>query len=175
VRKFSGRLLFLIVVVVWASQVSSPTGLNAPAQSPKFALTADEALSLSLINSERADHGLRPLALDPLLTEVARRHSADMAERHYFSHLTPPPTSLDPLDRYAQALGRRPEGVVGENIARTDLPLMGKIHEGLLASPTHRANLLDMEYTRAGVGIYALDDGRVWLTQLFCGDVPRAR
>src|SRR5205085_1377516 len=45
-----------------------------------------EAQMLELINQERASAGLAPLAADPELTEVARRHSADMFARGYFSH-----------------------------------------------------------------------------------------
>ncbi len=48
-----------------------------------------EARMLDLVNNERAANGLQPLAADPELTEVARRHSADMFARGYFAHDTP--------------------------------------------------------------------------------------
>ena len=40
-----------------------------------------EAGMLDLVNRERVANGLRPLALDPELTQVAQRHSADMFAR----------------------------------------------------------------------------------------------
>ncbi len=92
-----------------------------------------------------------------------------MAERSYFAHLAPTPQPATPLDRYAAVLGRRPEVVVGENIGRAAQPLMGMMHCYMMESPDHRANILDPEYLRVGVGIYALDDGRVWLTEMFRG------
>lgn len=132
-------------------------------------LTDDESLILALLNKERSDRGLPPLMLDPLLTCVARDHCADMAQRSYFSHFAPHPHRRGPLDRYAAVLGRQPAEVVGENLGRCDQPLMGLLHDCLLRSPDHCANLLDPEYTRVGIGLFILPDGRTWLTQMFCG------
>ena len=56
-----------------------------------------EARMLELINKERGAHGLRPLAPDPELTVVARKHSGDMFARGYFAHDTPEGRS--PFDR----------------------------------------------------------------------------
>ncbi len=169
VKKFAGFAVVLVFVVFWASRLSSPTNSTSPVSVPEVSLTDDEALSMRLINEERAEHGLPALLPDSLLTQVARQHSADMAKSHYFSHIEPPPTKRNPLDRFALALGRQPGYVVGENIARANQPLMGLIHAQMLDSPEHKANLLDAEYTRVGVGIYSLEDGRVWLTQMFSG------
>jgi len=146
-----------------------------PAPPPKqVTLTDDEALILQLLNAERADHKLPPLKLDPVLTCVAREHCADMAKRGYFSHLDPGPDRRSPLDRYAAALGRPPTEVVGENLGCAEQPIMGMLHECLMKSPDHRANLLDKEYTRVGVGLVVLPDGRTWLTQMFCGNERKA-
>ena len=47
-----------------------------------------ERQMLDLVNAERLANGLQPLAPDPELTEVARRHSSDMFARGYFAHDT---------------------------------------------------------------------------------------
>ncbi|MCA1607796.1 MAG: CvpA family protein, partial [Acidobacteria bacterium] len=60
-----------------------------------------EAAMLELVNKERITAGLKPLAPDPELTEVARRHSADMFARGYFAHDTP--EGLDPFARIRAA------------------------------------------------------------------------
>jgi uncharacterized membrane protein required for colicin V production len=60
-----------------------------------------EKRMLDLVNQERAAAGLRPVAPDPELTEVARQHSADMFARGYFAHDTP--EGLSPFDRMRQA------------------------------------------------------------------------
>jgi hypothetical protein len=42
-------------------------------------------------------------------------------------------------------------------------------HRALWASPSHRGNLLDRGYERAGVAVVRDSSGRVWVTQLFAG------
>ena len=106
-----------------------------------------EARMLDLVNAERAAAGLGPLAPDPELTEVARRHSQDMFARGYFSHVTPEGRS--PFDRM------RSSGVTyltaGENLALA--PTLQIAHTGLMNSPGHRANILRPEFGRVGIGI----------------------
>jgi uncharacterized protein YkwD len=106
-----------------------------------------EAKMLALVNQERATAGLRPLAPDPELTEVARRHSADMFARGYFAHDTP--EGLDPFARMRAA------GVsyltAGENLALA--PTLQVAHNGLMNSPGHRANILHAQFGRLGIGI----------------------
>ena len=120
-----------------------------------------EAQMLALVNRERAAAGLRPLAPDPEMTEVARKHSADMFARGYFAHQTP--EGLSPFDRMTEA------GVqyrtAGENLALA--PTLHVAHTGLMNSPGHRANILQPNFGRLGIGI--LDGGRrgLMVTQNF--------
>jgi uncharacterized protein YkwD len=165
-------LLVLGLVGVWTG---SSARSCSPPKPPALSLTADEALALRLVNAERTARGLSALALDPVLVEVARQHSDDMARRGYFAHLEPPPNQRTPLDRYAAALTRHPRTVVGENIARADEPLMELIHDRMMESPDHRANLLDPEYVALGVGIHAQPNGHIWLTQMFRASLPETR
>src|SRR6185295_3795317 len=60
-----------------------------------------EARMLDSVNQERRIAGLKPLAPDPELTEVARRHSTDMFMRSYFAHETP--DGIDPFERMREA------------------------------------------------------------------------
>lgn len=120
-----------------------------------------EAEMLEMVNRERIANNLAPLAPDPEMTEVARRHSADMFERGYFSHQTPEDKS--PFDRMRDA------GVsyrtAGENLALA--PTLQIAHTGLMNSPGHRANILRPQFGRLGIGI--LDGGRrgLMVTQNF--------
>ncbi len=110
-----------------------------------------EAEMLELVNAERVSSGLEPLAHDPELTEVARRHSADMFARGYFSHSTPEGRS--PFDRIRDAgITFR---IAGENLALA--PTVSVAHTGLMNSPGHRANILRPQFGRVGIGI--LDGG----------------
>lgn len=111
-----------------------------------------EAQMLEMVNRERAAAGLRPLAPDPELTEVARKHSTDMFARGYFSHNTP--EGLDPFDR--MRAGGVQYRTAGENLALA--PTLTIAHNGLMNSPGHRANILRPEFGRVGIGIM---DGRM--------------
>jgi uncharacterized protein YkwD len=106
-----------------------------------------EKQMLDLVNQERQAAGLRPLAPDPELTEVARRHSADMFARGYFAHDTP--EGRTPFERMRDA------GVgfltAGENLALA--PTLQLAHTGLMNSPGHRANILRPQFGRVGIGI----------------------
>ena len=106
-----------------------------------------EKQMLDLVNEERAANGLPPLAPDPELTEVARRHSADMFARGYFAHDTP--EGLSPFDRMHEANVRFL--VAGENLALA--PTVSIAHTGLMNSPGHRANILRPQFGRVGIGI----------------------
>jgi uncharacterized protein YkwD len=107
---------------------------------------AAEEQMLTLVNRERQQAGLRPLQPDQPLRLVARSHSAEMFELHYFAHNSP--VSGSPLDRLRRA------GidfvVAGENLAYA--PNVQIAHEGLMNSPGHRANILRPEFGRVGIG-----------------------
>ena len=111
-----------------------------------------ETQMLELVNQERTSRGLKPLAADPELTEVARRHSTDMFARGYFSHYTP--EGLDPFERMKEANVRF--RTAGENLALA--PTLQIAHTGLMNSPGHRANILNPHFGRVGIGI--MDGGR---------------
>lgn len=106
-----------------------------------------EVRMLELVNRERVVAGLKPLAPDPELTEVARRHSADMFARGYFAHVTP--EGRDPFDRMRAAKVRFE--TAGENLALA--PTVQVAHRGLMNSPGHRANILHKDFGRVGIGI----------------------
>ncbi len=120
-----------------------------------------EAQMLELVNRERAKENLKPLAADPELTEVARRHSADMFARGYFAHQTP--ENLSPFDRMRNAKVRFL--TAGENLALA--PTLDIAHNGLMNSPGHRANILKPQFGRVGIGV--VDGGRrgLMITQNF--------
>jgi uncharacterized protein YkwD len=123
-------------------RVSLPYTVAAPR--PRLEL---EAKMLDLVNNERIAAGLRPLAPDPELTQVAERHSADMFARGYFAHVTP--EGRDPFERMREANVRFV--TAGENLALA--PTLQIAHTGLMNSPGHRANILQRDFGRVGIGI----------------------
>jgi uncharacterized protein YkwD/uncharacterized membrane protein required for colicin V production len=102
---------------------------------------------LALVNQERINKGIEPLVADDKLREVARAYSKDMFERGYFSHINS--DGKDPFDRMGAAGVRF--GTAGENLAYA--PTVMVAHEGLMNSSEHRANVLNKEFKRVGIGI----------------------
>ena len=123
-------------------RVSLPYTIAAPRPRPEL-----EARMLELVNRERIAAGLRPLAPDAELAEVARQHSTDMFARGYFAHATP--EGRDPFERMRAANIRF--DTAGENLALA--PTLQIAHTGLMNSPGHRANILQPDFGRVGIGI----------------------
>jgi len=106
---------------------------------------------LVLVNKERRKRGLKALKADPELRSVARRHSNDMFNRGYFSHISP--EGLSPFDRMTSR--HVLFLVAGENLALAQTLQIA--HAGLMKSPGHRANILNPGFGRLGIGV--LDGG----------------
>lgn len=128
---------------------------------------------VELVNQERLSRGLNQLVVHPTLIEIARVHSVEMRDRHYFSHESPTADRRTPLDRFLSRFERQPSKLA-ENIARrqgTTWSLSAEnivqTHEGLMGSPGHCANILDPAMTHVGVGIAIDERGNYWATELF--------
>lgn len=158
-RAYYGRLPY-------TPPAAPETGSDRPGTSvpgSTIQLAADEQAMVSLVNQARAEAGLAPLTVDPLLVKTARMKSQDMISLGYFGHTSP--TYGSPFDLM------RSQGVhyryAGENLAGA--PTVERAHTGLMNSQGHRANILNPNYTRIGVGV--IDGGRYgkMFTQHFAG------
>lgn len=99
-----------------------------------------------MINQERANQGLGPLAAQGQLAAAARIHSQDMACNNFFSH-TGSDGSTFASRIYAQGYGF---SAAGENLYAG-----GGAADAFYAwmnSAGHRANMLNPGYTEAGIG-----------------------
>lgn len=141
-----------------------------------------EAEFLALINAERRTAGLAPLAARADLRAPARFHSLDMAVNGYFAHEGPDGRSavdrIGGLDRTAFydftaeniATVSRSSGRMGASFA------LKRLHQNLMDSPGHRANILHPKATHVALGVVRTRGG-VWVTQLFMhvtGTLPEA-
>lgn len=106
-----------------------------------------EQTLLQLINEARRTAGRPPLQWLPALAAVARAHSEDMATHHFVAHNSR--TTGTPADRLRRA--NLQSGIVLENLGRGYSAR--EIHEGLMASPGHRANILNDRVTHVGIGV----------------------
>ena len=124
---------------------------------------------LSLVNQERTAAGLPALQMDAALLAEARKHSQDMAQNGFFSHTSP---NRGSFSQRLKASGIANRGA-GENIAKYGS--IEKAHAGLMASEGHRANIMNANYTRAGIGIVEVN-GTYYITQSCrCRRRPRCR
>lgn len=140
----------------------------APASQPRTAMTATadstasavEQALLRLTNQERAKYSLAPLKADSPLTSLARLKSSDMVAQGYFGHTSP--TYGSPAQMLARY--RVSYRYYAENIAQgADAT---RIHAMWMASPGHRANILDGRMTHIGIGLTPSGSGYS-ATQLF--------
>jgi uncharacterized protein YkwD len=113
------------------------------------------AATLCLINRERVTRGERPLRPNRRLRRAAQAHTNSMVFGDYFEHVGP--GDQTPLARMRDAgyVSSRAGAEVGENIAWGTLGLATPraIVATWMASPGHRANILDPRYRETGIGV----------------------
>jgi len=124
---------------------------------------------LDSINAERAKAGLPAYTYDAGLTKIARMRSRQLVDQHYFGHTDPYGYSM-----YVELLayfGYR-YAWAGENLAMNNSPVERSISvavNGLMNSPTHRANMLADDFFRVGIGEVTTADGSHYYAMIFLG------
>lgn len=124
-------------------------------------------------NQQRADQGVKPLKLDPLLSQAAFRKAEDMMAQGVFDHyyekgqqtIDPWQFILESGYAYLHA---------GENLAR-NFSSSQEVVEAWMNSPTHRDNLLADRYQDVGVAVIESADNKetsVLVVQLLASRVP---
>jgi len=136
--------------------------LALPASPPHAAVTAgcagdDVGQVLCLVNDQRVAHGVRPLRLDGRLSAAARAHSAEMVAYRYFGHDSRSGASFATRIAASGWMRHRRAWAVGEDLAwgTGALATPAALVDAWMASPPHRAVLLDRHYRAIGIGIAA--------------------
>ena len=119
---------------------------------PAHAASADELKVHALANSLRASVGAPAVTYDETLASVARAWASKMAASGTISHNPDLPKQVSNWIRVTENVG------MGPNIET--------IHNALVASPSHYANLVDREVTIMGVGV-VVSGNTVFLVQNF--------
>jgi uncharacterized protein YkwD len=130
-------------------------GVEPPAVAPRGAGTRQARVSadaaekdvLALVNRDRLAAGLGAVVWDPKLADIARAHSRDMADHDFVGHVSPRTGSA--LDRVHKG-GLTPELIL-ENVGRAYSAQ--EVEAGFMASPGHRANVVEPRATKLGVGV----------------------
>ena len=135
---------------------------NLPAQNafaPENNLSVAEQYLFTAANEARANQGLSPLRLDPVLTEASAQHAREMASHATISHQFEGEPELATRGANAGAHFN----LISENVG--EAPSSVVIHDLWMNSPGHRANLLDPNVDAIGIAVvtrnnqlYAVED-----------------
>jgi uncharacterized protein YkwD len=159
------KMPFRILLAALLALVALPTGSASAgtqtcpgAAAVPTARTLDDArdATMCLVNRERTRRGLRALRTNGTLQSSASAYARDMVRREFFAHVSPSGETLterikDDTRYLAQARGWQ----IGENLAwgTGTLATPGQIVAGWMASPPHRANILNAGFREMGMGI----------------------
>ena len=127
---------------------------SIPVQSKNGNLVVDadsEKKMFSYVNRERSQSGIHELVWNDKLRAVAEAYAKYMWENHYFGHYDL--RGKDVGDRLAAS--HISYQVAGENLELA--PTVDIAHTGLMNSPGHRANILDKDFNKVGIGV--IDNG----------------
>ncbi len=101
---------------------------------------------LALINAERCNNGLPPLALNGTLNSAATQHSIDMALRDVVTNAA---SDGSTVEQRMQAAGYRPVALAGQNVWG-GVADAGSAFGGILGA--NSANILNPDLRDLGVG-----------------------
>lgn len=129
---------------------TAPPAASKPSSTPKATATASGVVAriVELVNAERSKVGCSALALNTTLSKVAQAHSEDMALHQNMSHSGSDGSS--PGDRITGA--GYTWSAYGENVAY-GYASPEQVMAGWMASPGHKANILNCTFKEIGVGL----------------------
>jgi uncharacterized protein YkwD len=135
----------LVVLAAPASGSADPRGAVSPAAQLQSTL-------VDQLNVLRVSHGLSRLRVSPALTTAANVHSTSMARKGYFSHNSANGGSFSQRLAYYYPARSYRSWSVGENLLWGS-PGIGAVRalKLWLASPPHRANLLNPRWREVGL------------------------
>ena len=112
--------------------------------------TVDE--TIRLLNESRASVGVGELRLAPELSSVAQAHAERMASTGELHHNSDLSNQVESWTRLGENVG------VGGTVA--------ELHDAFLNSQTHRANVIDGDWSEVGIGV-AHDGASLWVVHVF--------
>ncbi len=144
-----------VPAVATAAPPPPPAPEPAVAPPPRPAPPSDaRSVMLALLNGDRGGG----LSLTGPLNALAQYRAQDMIDRDYFSHV--------PMDGLLAQFGV-PWSTWGENIAwRSPSGSMYDFNAMFMASPGHRANIMNYAFRHVGIGI-AAGSGKMIVVEVF--------
>ena len=113
-----------------------------------YATNVSQDKLIELANKARKDAGLNSLTIDPMLSLAASDKAADMLVGQYFEHYSP--NGVSPWKFITNA--GYDYAYAGENLA-IDFKTSEAIHNAWMASPSHKANIVNAHFGNVGVAV----------------------
>jgi uncharacterized protein YkwD len=146
----SHRLLLLysaMLIVVKGLAIAATVALPS-ASLYSSSITSTNVIALTNAARHNLNLALAPLATSELLNQAATAKAEDMMTDQYFAHTSP--SGDTPWDWFSRVGYRYLHA--GENLA-VHYATAEDMGEGWMASPGHRANIVNPNYTEIGVGV----------------------
>jgi uncharacterized protein YkwD len=153
VSRLARRVIVILAIVTMTFVATHPA--HSASKTERSSRRVRTTL-LELVNRTRRQHGLPPLRLNAQLSEWNRLHSLEMARQNRLFHTAD-------LGSFVRRFGAT---TWGENIGYADT--LPRITQLWMASPVHRAHMLDPAFNHAGVGV-VVDGGWFWVTMNMYG------
>jgi uncharacterized protein YkwD len=147
-------MLFLLKMNYWFMLFCS-----WPSDTATINIDAMETEILQYVNDDRKDHGLIPLQINAMESNLALKHSKDMADKKVkFGH--------DGFNARARSIQKTLGSTeVGENVASGSMTAR-EVVDGWLNSPGHKKNI-EGNFTLTGIGWAREKNGVIYFTQIF--------
>ena len=131
------------LVVAFVFSLSQSSGAQVVS-----AVSVSSEEMIVLTNSSRIEAGLSELSVSDKLSVAAEKKARDMFANQYFDHNSP--QGLTPWD-FIKSAGYKYK-YAGENLA-IDFISANSVHRALMESSSHRANILNENYSQIGVAV----------------------
>ena len=161
--RLASPFVMVIMVLVLSSALASQQ--NPQRSKNTNPVSMEETRLFDLLNQARRENGLPALGWNEKLATAARRHAVLMAEHNEISHRFPDETSLQERAADAAVSFSR----IAENVGLG--PTSDRIHDLLMHSEGHRANILDPASNEVGIAIVSRDHS-LFAVQDFAHIVP---
>jgi len=152
-----------------AARTPVPDPMATSTPTPEELLYSDlERKFFSALNQDRTADGLSPLKLDPTLSQLAEVRSLQLLNAGRISHFD---NNGNLVLRLILSQNSISFATAGENLAQNNFSLDDTVkvaNIGLMNSPAHRANILNPNYDKVGVGVRGPNNnGEIVYAQLF--------
>jgi uncharacterized protein YkwD len=144
----SHRMLVVYSVLLVLVKAAALVATVALPSSSLYSSSVTPQNIVALTNATRSNLNLGKLSESDKLQQAAQAKADDMMKAQYFSHTAP--SGLTPWDWFKKAGYQYL--YAGENLA-VHYDVAEDVQDGWMASPGHRANIVNPNYTEIGVGV----------------------